>query len=216
MVDRTKQLAFYFDQTKCMGCQTCVVACKDWNKLQPGTAKLRKLHVTEMGTFPNVSVFMTVFGCNHCANPACIEACPFEAIYKRPEDGIVVIDRDVCQGNGSCKSACPYDAPQFPDDEQEAPQLSLTTPTKGHKMVKCNMCIDRVAIGQKPACVAACLTRAIDFGTVEYIEEKYPDAQTVKNNGNLVGFPKDTANVAGNLTEAFRTTPSFYFKPRHI
>ena len=129
MVDRTKQLAFYFDQTKCMGCQTCVVACKDWNKLQPGTAKLRKLHVTEMGTFPNVSVFMTVFGCNHCANPACIEACPFDAIYKRPEDGIVVIDRDKCQGNGSCKSACPYDAPQFPDDEQEAPQLSLTTPT---------------------------------------------------------------------------------------
>ena len=215
MVDRTKQLAFYFDQTKCMGCQTCVVACKDWTKLQPGTAKLRKLHVNEMGTFPNVSVFMTVFGCNHCAKPACVEACPHSAIYKRPEDGIVVIDRDLCQGNGSCKTACPYDAPQFPDDEQEVPTLSLTTPTKGHKMIKCNMCIDRVAAGQRPACVAACLTRAIDFGTVEEIENKYPDAYTVKN-GSLVGFPQDNANIAGNMTEGFRTTPSFYYKPRHI
>ena len=215
MVDRTKQLAFYFDQTKCMGCQTCVVACKDWNKLQPGTAKLRKLHVNEMGTFPNVSVFMTVFGCNHCAKPACVEACPHSAIYKRPEDGIVVIDRDLCQGNGSCKTACPYDAPQFPDDEQEVPTLSLTTPTKGHKMIKCNMCIDRVAAGQRPACVAACLTRDINFGTVEEIENKYPDAYTVKN-GSLVGFPQDNANIAGNMTEGFRTTPSFYYKPRHI
>ena len=62
MVDRTKQLAFYFDQTKCMGCQTCVVACKDWNKLQPGTAKLRKLHVNEMGKCPNGSGVMTVVG----------------------------------------------------------------------------------------------------------------------------------------------------------
>lgn len=215
MVDRTKQLAFYFDQTKCMGCQTCVVACKDWNKLQPGTAKLRKLHVNEMGKFPNVSVFMTVFGCNHCAKPACVEACPYSAIYKRPEDGIVVIDRDLCQGNGSCKTACPYDAPQFPDDEQEVPTLSLNTPTKGHKMIKCNMCIDRVAAGQRPACVAACLTRAIDFGTVEEIENKYPDAYTVKN-GSFVGFPQDNANIAGNMTEGFRTTPSFYYKPRHI
>ena len=188
---------------------------KDWNKLQPGTAKLRKLHVNEMGTFPNVSVFMTVFGCNHCAKPACVEACPHSAIYKRPEDGIVVIDRDLCQGNGSCKTACPYDAPQFPDDEQEVPTLSLTTPTKGHKMIKCNMCIDRVAAGQRPACVAACLTRAIDFGTVEEIENKYPDAYTVKN-GSLVGFPQDNANIAGNMTEGFRTTPSFYYKPRHI
>lgn len=212
MVDKTKQYAFYFDQTRCMGCQTCVVACKDWNKLGPGQAKLRNLHDMELGAFPNTKVFMTLYACNHCQNPACIKACPYEAIYKRPEDGIVIIDRDKCQGNGSCKTACPYDAPQIPDDNQEKPELSANTATKGHKMMKCTMCYDRVTVGLKPACVGACLTRALDFGTIAEIERKYPDAQTIKS-GGLVGFPTDTIDGNGEpLEEA--TVPSFYFKAK--
>ncbi len=212
MVDKNKQYAFYFDQTRCMGCQTCVVACKDWNKVQPGQAKLRNLHAEELGDFPNVSVFMTVFACNHCQHPACVDACPFDAIYKRPEDGIVVIDRDKCQGNGSCKSACPYDAPQFPDDNQETPVLALTTATKGHKMIKCMMCYDRLAAGLKPACVGACLTRAIDVDTIAEIERKYPEAQNIKS-GHLIGFPSDDTGSDGKPLET-PTVPSFYFKPR--
>lgn len=212
MVDKTKQYAFYFDQTRCMGCQTCVVACKDWNNVQPGQAKWRNLHDTELGIFPNTKVFMTLYACNHCQNPACVDACPFEAIYKRPEDGIVIIDREKCQGNGSCKTACPYDAPQIPDDNQEKPTLSLNTATKGHKMTKCTMCYDRVTIGLKPACVGSCLTRALDFGTIAEIERKYPDAQTIKS-GSLIGFPADNVDGNGEPLEV-ATVPSFYFKAK--
>lgn len=209
-ISNDKQLAFHFDQTRCMGCQTCVVACKDWNELAPGTAKLRNMYDQENGTFPNVSVFMTLFSCNHCAEPACIKACPYSAIYKRETDGIVVLDRNLCQGYGECKNACPYDAPQLPDDDQETPSLSADTNTKGHKMIKCNMCLDRIEDGQKPVCVGACLTRAIDVDTISNIEAKYPNAKTIKT-GTLTQFPDD---LPSGGTEADRTTPSFYFTPR--
>ncbi len=213
MANVVKQYAFYFDQTRCMGCQTCVVACKDWNNVKPGKAKWRNLHDVEEGAFPNVSVFMALYACNHCENPACVAACPYQAIYKRSSDGIVVVDRDKCQGAASCKGACPYDAPQFADDYQEEPTLPLTTATKGHTMQKCDMCWGRLAAGMKPACVGSCLTRALDFGTLEELTARYPDAQTLKNGGKLKGFPSDDKGSDGQIL-ATPTGPSFLFKPR--
>ncbi|MBQ3033978.1 MAG: 4Fe-4S dicluster domain-containing protein [Deferribacterales bacterium] len=213
MADIVKQYAFYFDQTRCMGCQTCVVACKDWNNVKPGNAKWRNLYDTEEGVFPNVEVFMTVYSCNHCENPACVAACPYQAIYKRKADGIVVVDRAKCQGAASCKTACPYDAPQFADDYQEKPTLPLTTPSKGHTMQKCDMCWGRVAAGLRPACVASCLTRALDFGTIDELTAKYPDAETLKSGGVLKGFPSDTIG-SGGAALSTPTNPSFLFKPK--
>ena len=95
---------------------------------------------------------------------------PFEAIYKRPEDGIVVIDRDKCQGNGSCKSACPYDAPQFYRDDFQA--FDQNDPARP-KVTKCTLCKDRIDVGLKPACVAACWNRALDAGPIEELKQKY-------------------------------------------
>lgn len=213
MANVRKQYAFYFDQTRCMGCQTCVVACKDWNNIKPGKAKWRNLHDVEKGTFPNVGVFMALYACNHCENPACIPACPYTAIYKRAEDGIVIVDKEKCQGAGLCKGACPYDAPQFADDAQETPTLPVSTPTKGHRMQKCDMCWGRVAAGLKPACVGSCLTRALDFGTVEELIIKYPDAQMLKYGGSMLGFPSDAVGSDGQ-TLAKPTSPSFLFKPK--
>jgi anaerobic dimethyl sulfoxide reductase subunit B (iron-sulfur subunit) len=213
MDNTVKQYAFYFDQGRCTGCQTCVIACKDWNQVKPGPASYRHLYDTEEGDFPNVNVFMTIYSCNHCEHPACVDACPYSAIYKRKKDGIVVINTEVCQGVTACKSACPYSAPQFASDEQETPALSLETASKGHKAQKCTMCWDRVANDMKPACVGSCLARALDFGTIDELRRKYPDAKTLKDGGVLKGFPSDERRSDGGLL-AQRTNPSFLFKAK--
>lgn len=202
-----KQMAFYFDQTRCMGCHACVVACKDWNDVKPGQARWRRLSNKESGVFPDVKVFNLVLSCNHCKNPACTAACPVGAIYKRESDGIVIVNRDLCQSIKACAVACPYGAPQFGDDDSE--------PTKeagwavAHPMQKCTMCWDRQAKGLQPSCVASCPQRALDFGTVEEILAKYPSA--VKT---CTGFHDSTTDANGNSLATGDTVPSIYFKAK--
>lgn len=200
------QMAFYFDQTRCMGCSTCVVACKDWNNVKPGPTKWRRLTVNENGTFPNVKVFNLVMSCNHCAHPACSAACPLGAIYKREEDGIVIVNREICQSLKACVAACPYGAPQFADDTTETKDPKWNV---AHPMQKCTFCWDRLAQGLMPACVASCPQRALDCGTVEEIIAKYP--QAVKT---VVGFPVTDRDSQGNPLPSGDTVPSIYFKPK--
>ena len=200
------QYAFYFDQSRCMGCNTCTVSCKDWNQVEPGPARWRKLRVTESGVFPDTAVFNLVMACNHCANPACLTACPVGAIYKRDEDGIVLVDRAKCQSLRSCVARCPYGAPQFADDAQEpTPDAAWTVP---HPMQKCTMCVDRVTTGKNPSCVDSCPQRALDFGTVEALMARYPTAQRT-----VVGMPDSARDPQGNALDA-DTVPSILFKPR--
>jgi anaerobic dimethyl sulfoxide reductase subunit B (iron-sulfur subunit) len=202
----SKQMAFYYDQNRCMGCSTCVVACKDWNDVKPGPAHWRRLSTVESGTFPQVSVFNLVMSCNHCAHPACTAACPVGAIYKRPEDGIVIVDRAKCQNIRSCLAACPYGAPQFADDKSEP--VKDPSWAVAHPMQKCTFCWDRQADGLTPSCVASCPNRALDFGTVEEISAKYPSALKT-----VVGFPDSTRDSKGNvLTQD--TVPSIFFKAK--
>ncbi len=145
------QLAFYFDQTRCTGCHTCVVACKDWHDLPAELVNWRRVTTHEAGKFPNVRVSHVSVSCSHCAHSACIQACPEEAIYKRAHDGVVLIDSDKCTGCRVCEDACPYGAIQFRD-------------AGNAKAEKCNFCVDRLANGEAPVCVAACPMRALDFG----------------------------------------------------
>ncbi len=157
------QLAFYFDQNRCTGCWTCVVACKDWNDVPAGPASWMSISTTEKGKYPDLFTAFMATPCYHCAEPACIPACPHGAIYKRSEDGIVLVDREACVGRdecGMCLEACPYGAPQFADEPNA-------------KMQKCNFCCDRWAEGKLPICVAACPTRALDAGPIEEMEAKY-------------------------------------------
>jgi anaerobic dimethyl sulfoxide reductase subunit B (iron-sulfur subunit) len=102
--------------------------------------------------------------CWHCAEPLCAAACPVDAIAKRAEDGIVLVDSEVCLGNAECNlkclKACPYDAPQI-------------GPENNAKMHKCNFCLDRHLVGKLPDCIEACPVRALDAGPLAELEKKY-------------------------------------------
>jgi len=161
------QMGFYFDQTRCTGCFTCSVACKDWHNIPAGPANWLRVTCIEKGKFPDVFVAYFISGCWHCANPACATACPVGAISKRHDDGVVVVDQERCLGKDNCDmclQACPYQAPQF-GAEQNA------------KMQKCNFCIDRLAEGKEPICVGACPMRALDAGPLDQLIAKYGEVR---------------------------------------
>ena len=158
------QIAFFFDQTRCVGCYTCCVACKDWHDIPAGSVHWRRVLCLEEGRYPEPFVAFLSYACNHCGKPPCVDACPSSAIHKREKDGIVVVDREACLGElvceGACREACPYEAPQFGDED-------------GHKMQKCDLCLERWEQGKKPICVDACPTRALDAGPIERLTKLY-------------------------------------------
>ena len=190
---------FFFHQTRCSGCQACVVACKDWNGVKPGRAALRQLHVVETGTFVSgdFKLVNMVYSCNHCMEPACMKVCPSGAIYRESGDSnIVIINRDKCKGVGACIKACPFGAPQTPEDKQETAVLSKNTRTKGHKVMKCDACSTRRAAGKVPVCVAACPQRAIEWGEYDNLAAKYGENQIAK------GFPTNISTKPSILIKS--------------
>jgi anaerobic dimethyl sulfoxide reductase subunit B (iron-sulfur subunit) len=158
------QLGFYIDQTRCTGCFTCIVACKDWNDVPAGPASWIRVKTVERGKYPDTTVAFIPIPCYHCEKPLCAEACPVNAIYKRKEDGIVLVDSEKCLGKGDCsmfcKDACPYGAPQFRAEVNA-------------KMEKCDFCAERWQKGQRPICVEACRTYALDAGPLDQLIAKY-------------------------------------------
>jgi ethylbenzene hydroxylase subunit beta/complex iron-sulfur molybdoenzyme family reductase subunit beta len=216
IVKPKRQLAMVFDLNKCLGCQTCTIACKtlwtrdegtesmwwtivntapgkgtprDWEKsgggfradgtARPGRlprkeefgeawefnheevfyeGKGQKAHLKPKGEppkwgpnwdedqgggeYPNSYYFYLPRICNHCTHPACLEACPRKAIYKREEDGIVLIDEDSCKGYRFCMEACPYKRIYF-NFARDVAQ-------------KCIFCFPRLEKGVAPACARQC------------------------------------------------------------
>ncbi|HEX78328.1 MAG TPA: 4Fe-4S dicluster domain-containing protein [Dehalococcoidia bacterium] len=180
-------MGFYFDQTRCHGCHTCAVACKDWHDIQDEGVDWIRVSTMEDGKYPDVRVFFLVVPCAHCVEPACAEVCPASAITKRAEDGVVVVDQESCLGIDKCnlcKQACLYDAPQF----GAAPNA---------KMQKCNFCLDRLAEGRKPACVDACPMVALDAGPLDELERRYRSTREVTS-----------------FTRSAKAKPCLIFKPK--
>jgi Fe-S-cluster-containing dehydrogenase component/formate-dependent nitrite reductase membrane component NrfD len=142
---------FVIDQTRCIGCHACTVACKEENRVPLGAFRTWVKYV-EKGAFPNTRRHFAVLRCNHCDNAPCVAICPTVALYRRP-DGIVDFDRDRCIGCKSCMQACPYDALYIDPDT--------------HTAAKCHFCAHRVERGLEPACVVVCPERAILAGDLD-------------------------------------------------
>lgn len=159
------QLGFYFDMRRCSGCKTCVISCKDKKNLKVDI-NYRKVSTYEEGKFPKPRIYNISMACNHCINPICVAKCPTGAIYKRNEDGVVLISEEKCIGCQTCIKACPYDAPNYVESK--------------NKSSKCDMCIDLIIKGEKPVCVMSCNCRALDFGDLDKLEKKYGKGDNIK------------------------------------
>lgn len=186
-----EQLGFIHNNVDCIGCRACEIACKDKNGLNAGP-RFRRVMYIEGGTFPEVYAYKVNMSCNHCAEPACLPACPTGAIWKRADNGVVDIDSTLCIGCRRCEAACPFGAPQFD------PEDGLVK--------KCNMCIDELEAGRKPYCVMACMMRVLDIGPIEELR-----AGTYKT--PALGPNDKPVRQVKNMASPELTNPSIVFVP---
>lgn len=151
------------DTTRCIGCRACELACsREHGNYEPdieNDAALESKRPTSDEQWTVVNRHETSGGevfvktqCMHCWQPACAAACLTNAMYKTPE-GPVIWRPDKCMGCRFCMISCPFNIPKFEYDEWNP------------KIQKCNLCFERLAEGKKPACVEACPTDALMFGS---------------------------------------------------
>ncbi|MFV2093245.1 MAG: 4Fe-4S dicluster domain-containing protein [Hyphomicrobiales bacterium] len=164
-----KKLGLVIDLDVCVGCHACAVICKEWNTGGYGAALsdqdpygdpsgtwLNRIHTFEAGSGSNARTVHFPKSCLHCDDAPCVPVCPTGASYKRSQDGIVLVDEDICIGCGLCAWACPYGAREM--DQAEG------------VMKKCTLCVDRIYDDQLdeadrvPACVRTCPASARHFG----------------------------------------------------
>jgi len=251
-----RQLAMVFDLNKCLGCQTCSIACKTlwtdqegmehmwWNVVNTLPGKGSPLNWMESGggfaddgqpragrlptdndfgvawdynyeevwngagnvlqktpdvswgmnweedegegEWPNNYFFYLPRICMHCTRPACLEACPRTAIYKREDNGTVLIDEERCHGYRFCAEACPYKRIYF------NPRRRLSQ--------KCVLCFARVEQGVAPACMRQCPGRIRFFG---YLDDEKSAVHKLVH----------TWKVAIRLHPEFGTEPNLYYVP---
>ena len=166
--DFKEEVAKLIDVTTCIGCKACQVACSEWNDIRDKigtnvgvydnptdlTAKswtvMRFSEVEENGKF---EWLIRKDGCMHCYDPGCLKACPSEGAIVQYKNGIVDFQSEHCIGCGYCIAGCPFNIPRINKEDNRA--------------YKCTLCVDRVEVGQEPACVKTCPTGAIHFGSKE-------------------------------------------------
>ncbi|WP_284246552.1 DmsC/YnfH family molybdoenzyme membrane anchor subunit [Thalassotalea insulae] len=167
--NRNKQHGFFFTADNCIGCHACEAACSEKNE-NPAHIAFRSVGYVEGGSYPDYKRMNISMACNHCDDPVCLKGCPTRAYTKHAEYGAVLQDPETCFGCGYCTWVCPYNAPQL-------------DPVKG-RVSKCNMCVDRLEVGLKPACVSACVGNALDFGVIENTPKNREQCKT-----SIPGFP---------------------------
>lgn len=190
-----QEYGFYIDVSRCTGCKTCQLACKDYKDL-PADINFRRVYEftgggwqkTDDGWANDVFAYYLSISCNHCSDPICVSICPTGAMYKQEDNGLVSVNEDVCIGCQSCEMACPYGSPQY--DERKG------------IMTKCNGCAERVSLGLQPVCVESCPLRALDFGPIDELRSKYggqasiaPLPAATLTNPNLTITPGRTARA---------------------
>ncbi len=208
----------YIDTTTCIGCKACEVACQEWNDLsvvpteQVGSYQtLPTLHsdywnlirFNERDFDGGIVWLMRKDQCMHCDEPGCLAACPAPGAIVQYANGIVDVNPDQCIGCQYCETGCPFDVPRF----------SQTT----GKMAKCTLCVDRVEVGLEPACIKACPTGCLHFGTKEDILQLASGrVAQLKSNGfeNAVVYdPKGVGGTSVVTVLAHGDHPDWYGLP---
>jgi phenylacetyl-CoA:acceptor oxidoreductase 27-kDa subunit len=171
------------DLRRCVGCQTCTIACMQEHGLPPGTA-WRFVADVEVGEYPHVRRLFLPMQCMHCEEPPCVPVCPTGASRQR-DDGIVWVHYDHCVGCGYCAMACPYHARHLVHEaegyfaEPTPSEQAEARPARHGVMTKCTFCKERVDEGlarglvpgvdpdATPMCAVACIANAIVFGDLD-------------------------------------------------
>jgi formate dehydrogenase iron-sulfur subunit len=208
------------DTSTCIGCKACEVACQEWNDLvtlkteQTGTYQtlpsldanywnLIKFKEQELEG-GGLAWLMRKDQCMHCADPGCLRACPAPGAIVQYENGIVDVNTDRCIGCGLCAAGCPFDVPRFN--------------TKTGKMAKCTLCVDRVSEGLEPACIKACPTGCLQFGTkTDMVAMGNQRVKQLKENGFPNASLYDPGGVDGTgvvTVLAHGDHPEWYDLPR--
>jgi formate dehydrogenase iron-sulfur subunit len=150
-----QQYAFEVDLDACSGCKACVVACHNLNGLE--TDETWRSVGLLLGGNDQLPILQHVTSaCHHCVEPACLDGCPVEAYEKDPTTGIVRHLDDQCFGCQYCILKCPYDVPKY-------------SASKGI-VRKCDMCSNRLSVGEAPACVQSCPNQAIRITVVNKLD----------------------------------------------
>jgi Fe-S-cluster-containing dehydrogenase component len=190
------QRGFKIDLTRCIGCRACVAACIMENNLDP-YVHWRDVLDFELGTYPNADRIHVTMACFHCAEPACMPACPVNAITKDPIDGVVIINEATCIGCRRCIAACPYGAPRF-------------NPAT-NKVEKCTFCKHRVGDTRSPenlpACVATCPAKALEYVELSPASYALPAAPTGFSDPALT--KPSAVFVLGSRSTAASVSPAF-------
>ena len=199
--DYYARMKFYCDEQRCIQCDGCSVACAEAHELPVGISRRKVITLNE--GIENKE-FSTSVACMHCTDAPCEQVCPVDCFYIR-EDGIVLNDKDVCIGCGYCLFACPFGAPQFPQDGAFG--------TKG-AMDKCTMCAggpeetnsakerelygqNRIAEGKVPVCAAMCSTKALLVGDSAEVSKVYRERVTARGHG-VISAPYGWDTAYGN------------------
>jgi formate dehydrogenase beta subunit len=170
---RESEVAKLVDTTTCIGCKACEVACLEWNGLSFSETSFDNSYQTMPETAwnfwnlikfneyeppgGNLMLLMRKDQCMHCTEPGCLIACPADGAIVQYANGIVDFQQDACIGCGYCMTGCPFNIPKF-------------SPVS-RKVFKCTLCADRVNEGLEPACIKACPTGCLHFGTKDEMKE---------------------------------------------
>jgi len=187
------------DTSTCIGCKACEVACQEWNDLpvvptqQTGTYQtLPTLHADywnlirfeEKKTDNGFAWLMRKDQCMHCDDPGCLAACPAPGAIVQYQNGIVDVNPTQCIGCGLCETGCPFNVPRYSGQTG--------------KMSKCTLCVDRVDIGLEPACIKACPTGCLHFGTKQdMVQLGTHRVEQLKANGFAQAALYDPPGVGG-------------------
>ncbi len=183
-----EQYAFEVDLDACTGCKACVAACHSMNGLDDNEA-FRDVGLLHGGTV-ELPVLQTVTtACHHCLEPACMDGCPVKAYVKDETTGIVKHLDDQCIGCQYCVLKCPYDVPKYN--------------AKKGIVRKCDMCSDRLAVGEAPACVQACPNQAIRITVVN----KHQVVEDCETSSFLPGAPDPDYTLPTTQYRTGRTFP---------